>query len=126
MTGLVFGNELVRPHKAIGEVDAVRLEPQGTHHAVPVEPVAVLQSRPCESGRAIQVIRPPDEIRDLACDGFDGVLLLTRVEQEGTLDQRCKIFHGTSPHPAAATLLAGIVRDSVCKWLRTQGSKDQA
>src|SRR5215831_8907719 len=107
MTGLVLSDELVCPHKAIDEVDAVRLKPQGTDHTVTIEPVAVPQSRPCESGRTIEVIRPPDEIRDLAGNGLDGVRLLTRVEHKGTLEQRRAILHATPPHPAAATLAAG-------------------
>src|SRR5262249_7785934 len=80
MTGLFFGDELVCPHEAIGEVDAVTLKPQGAAHAVAVEPVTIPQSRPCEPGWAIEIVRPPDEIRNLAGAGFDGVLLLTQVE----------------------------------------------
>src|SRR5262249_53392061 len=115
MPSLFFSDKLVRSHKAIGEIDAVTLKPQGTDHAVTIEPMAILQSRPCESGRAIEIIRPPNEIRDLASDGFNSVLLLARVEREGTLEQRRTIFHATPPHPAAATLAPETVCSSVCK-----------
>ena len=73
MTGFFFGDKLERSHEAIGEVIMTMIELQCTGHTVAVEPVAVLGIPRANRAGPLEVIRPLNEIWDLAYDLLYGV-----------------------------------------------------